>query len=456
MSAPTSHAAIVSELISRWPEHRVAPSLSRVQALTDLLGEPQAAVPVIQIAGTNGKGSTAIIIDALLRAQGLRTGRFSSPHLVSVNERIAIDGEPISDAYFDEIYEQIAPFVAIVDGRALDGVKMTFFEVVTAMAFAAFADAPVDVAVVEVGLGGTWDATNVAHAQVAVVTPVDLDHMHLLGDTVAAIAKEKAGIIKAGSLAVLAGQSAAAAGVLLDRCNDVGALAVREGVDFALLERTPAVGGQLLRLNTSGGPVGDLHLPLFGAHMAHNAALAVAAVEAFNGGRALAADVIQDGFDAIVAPARLEVVRRSPTVVLDTAHNPHGAQATMAGAAEAFAFTPLIGVVAMMRDKDIEGVLRVFAGEMTQIVCTAVSSTDRGLPAEDLAEFARDIFGAERVRVARRMDEAIELAVTLADAAGPGAGVLIAGSVIAAGEARALLKREEEADRPEANAEEFY
>jgi dihydrofolate synthase/folylpolyglutamate synthase len=319
---------------------------------------------------------------------------------------------------------------------------MTFFEVMTALAYAAFADAPVDVAVVEVGLGGRWDATNIVEAQVAVVCPIDLDHTHLLGDTIAEIAAEKAGIIKAGSKAVLAAQHPDAARVLLARCNEVGAEVLREGPEFGLIDRQPAVGGQVIRVETAQGPLGDIVLPLFGAHMARNAALAVAAVEAFLGGKPMSAEVITDGLEEVKVPARLEVVRRSPTVVLDTCHNPHGARATIDGLTEAFDFNPLIGVVAMMADKDVAGVMGIFAEAMTTIVCTTIASTSRALPPADLAELAADAFGAERVRTADDMAAAIETAVRLADEAGPGAGVLIAGSVYAAGEARAMLVRQ--------------
>ncbi len=436
-----THTQIVTELQARWPEHRVAPSQARVQALCDLLGSPERSCPVILIAGTNGKGSTALMIDSLLRSLGLRVGRYTSPHLVDLTERISIDGEPISEEIFDDLVEQVMPLVELVDAQLIDGVAMTFFEVMTALAYAAFADAPVDVAVVEVGLGGRWDATNIVDAQVAVVCPIDLDHTHLLGDTIAEIAAEKAGIIKAGSKAVLAAQHPEAATILLARCTEVGAEVLREGPEFGLIDRQPAVGGQVIRVETAQGPLGDIVLPLFGAHMARNAALAVAAAEAFLGGKPLSPEVITDGLEEVQAPARLEVVRRSPTVVLDACHNPHGTRATIDGLTEAFDFNPLIGVVAMMADKDVAGVMRIFAEAMTTIVCTTIASTNRALAATALAELAGEAFGAERVRTADDMAAAIEEAVRLADEAGPGAGVLIAGSVYAAGEARAMLVR---------------
>lgn len=431
------HSALVNELIARWPEHRIAPSTARVQALLDLLGDPHRAVPVIQIAGTNGKGSTAIMIDALLRSVGLRTGRFSSPHLVDLTERICIDGAPVSPERFDEIYTEIEPYLAMVDEQRIDGVAMTFFEVMTCLAYAGFADAPVDVAIVETGLGGTWDATNVADAAVAVICPVDLDHTHILGDTLAEIAAEKAGIIKPGSVAVLAGQQPEAAKVLLERCSEIGAKTLREGVEFGLLDRAPAVGGQVVRVETADGPVGDLFLPLHGEHMARNAALAVAAVEAFLGGKALAPEVLSEGLAAVQAPARLELIRRAPAVVLDTAHNPHGVRATMAGVREAFGFSPLVAVVAMMADKDVAGVLPIIAEDADEVVVTTVSSTTRGMPVDELAALAEQHW--PRVHRAPSIAEAIDMAVGLADDAGTHAGVLVIGSVIAAGEARALL-----------------
>src|SRR5215207_777759 len=388
MPADRTHSEIVAALTARWPEHRVAPSLGRIRALTELLGDPQRCYSVIHLTGTNGKGSTAAMIDALLRADGLRAGRFTSPHLMGVTERITIYGEPISEERFDEVWREIEPYIAIVDDQLVDGVRMTFFEIITAMAFAAFADAPVDVAVIEVGLGGAWDATNVADADVAVVTPIALDHTHLLGRTITEIAREKAGIIKPGAHAILAGQTVEAAEVLLARCAEVGALPQREGIDFGVIDRRLAVAGQLLRLNGADGPLDDVFLPLYGAHQASNAAQALAATEAFLGLKALHPDVVRDGFAQVRLPGRLELVRRSPAVVLDAAHNPHGARAAAAAITEAFAFTPLIGVVAVMADKDARGVLEVFEEIMNQVVITQVASTSRGLPAEKLGDLA--------------------------------------------------------------------
>src|SRR5262249_44179728 len=281
--------------------------LERIRQLVDLLGNPQAAYPVVHITGTNGKTSTARMVDALLRSFGLRTGRITSPHLVSPTERITLDGEPISAERFVASYGALAPYVALVD--AAQPVPLFWFEVGTAMAFAAFADAPVDVAVVEVGLGGSWDATNVADGQVAVVTPVALDHMQYLGDTVEKIAVEKAGIIKPGATAILAAQPVEVVPVLLGRAGQVGATGAREGLEFGVLDRRVAVGGQQLALQGLSGEYGEVFLPLHGAYQAANAAAALAAVEAFfgkgAGTGALDADLVRDAFAQVSSPGRL-------------------------------------------------------------------------------------------------------------------------------------------------------
>lgn len=323
---------------------------------------------------------------------------------------------------------------------------MTFFEVITGMAYAAFADAPVDVVVMEVGLGGRWDATSVATPSVAVVCPIDLDHTHILGESLSEIAAEKAGIIKEGSVAVLAGQHPDVAPVLLARAVEVGARVRAEGPDFALLARQQAVGGQLLRLDTTGGPVPDVYLPLHGEHMGRNAALAVAAVEAFLGGKGLSTEVITEGLGAVEAPARTELVRQSPPVVVDSAHNPAAARVTMATVLEAFNFTPLIGVVGMMRDKDPATVLEIFASEMDQVVITAASGTARAVPVDELATLAEEVFGPGKVHRASGVAEALDRATMLADVAGVHSGILVAGSLILAGEARDLLVTRREED----------
>ncbi|MDR0436370.1 MAG: bifunctional folylpolyglutamate synthase/dihydrofolate synthase [Propionibacteriaceae bacterium] len=432
------HERVSAELTRRWPEHRVARSLRRIQALIELLDDPQRTAPVVQITGTNGKGSTAIMIDALLRAAGLRTGRFTSPHLNNITERICIDGEPISDDEFDDLWSRLKPYVELVDGMAIDGVPMTFFEVMTALAYLAFADTPVDVMVIEVGMGGSWDATSVADAEVAVIAPIDLDHTQLLGGTIAEIAAEKAGIIKWGTTAVIARQQPEALEVLLARCEAENAEALLEGEDFSLFGRTNAIGGQVVSVSSGDTDHRGVFLPLYGAHMAHNAALAVSAVEALLG-RPLPDDVIADAFDAVHAPARLELVSADPPVVLDTAHNPHGVAATLAAFAEAFQVRPVTVLLGMMRDKAVDEVLRLIEPLAAHLVCTQASGTDRALPAVELADMAAAVFGPARVEAIRDASEALEAA--LDQAAVSEGGVLVLGSVYLAGEVRALLGR---------------
>jgi len=421
-------------------------ALDRMTELVGLLGDPQRASPVIHITGTNGKTSTARMADALLRSRGLRTGRFTSPHLVSIKERICVDGAPVDAERFVAAYEEILPYVRLVDER--HPAAMSFFEVLTGMAFAIFADTPVDVVVLEVGVGGRLDCTNVADGVVAVVTPISLDHTRLLGDTVEEIAAEKAGIIKPGATAVLAQQPLAAAEVLLRHSVEVGATVAREGVEFGVLSRATAVGGQQLALRGLRGTYEDIFLPLFGSYQAGNAACALAAVEAFAGvsgdaSAALDADLVREAFAKVSSPGRLEVVRRSPTIILDAAHNPAGMAATAAAIEEAFTFTHLTGVFAASRDKDVAGMLGELEPLLDEIVVTH-NSSDRSLDPGEAAEIAAGIFGEDRVRSAARIEDAIDDAVALADEAVQeglpgGAGVLITGSVITAGDARKLL-----------------
>ena len=458
------------EIFARRPEHQIDPTLDRIAMLTGLLGDPQRTFPIVHVAGTNGKTSITRMIDVLLRERGLRTGRFTSPHLVSVRERIAVDGVPLSAERFVEIYDEILPYVQLVDER--QPARLSFFELLTGMMFAAFADAPVDVAVIEVGLGGRWDATNVADGAVAVIGPIAMDHMQWLGDTIEEIAAEKAGIIKPGAIAILAQQLVAAAEVLLAQAASVGAPVAREGIEFGVVAREMAVGGQQLVLKGLRGTYADVYLPLFGAHQAANAACALAAVEAFAGvsesigldgdgsltlgpglsSAALDPGLVKDGFAKVSSPGRLEVLRRSPTVLVDAAHNPAGMAVTMEALTETFNFARVIGVVALSADKDVTGVLAELEPVLSDIVVTA-NSSPRSMPATSLAEIAREVFGEDRVLVRDRIDDAIEAAVSLADESDqvglPGSSaVLITGSVVTAGDARLLLAPGSPADPP--------
>ncbi|HLM07920.1 MAG TPA: folylpolyglutamate synthase/dihydrofolate synthase family protein [Blastococcus sp.] len=436
-------ARVEKELLARWPENRLEPSLARIHALVDLLGSPQRAMPVVQVAGTNGKTTTARMIDELLRGFGLRVGRFTSPHLQSIRERIVLDGEPVDAERFVATYDDIAPYVQMVDAA---GIPMSFFEVTVGTAYALFADAPVDVAVIEVGMGGTWDATNVADARVAVVTPVDLDHAEYLGPDVTTIAGEKAGIIKADAIAVLAHQQPGALDALVRRAVEVEAVVAREGTEFGVLERRVAVGGQQVRLQGLGGEYEEVFLPLFGAHQAQNAVTALAAVEAFLGAGAATGPIEQEtvraAFANVRSPGRLERVRTSPTVLVDAAHNPAGMAATVDAIKESFDFTRLIGVVSCVSGKDVTGILTALEDVCAELVVTE-NSSPRAMPADELGALAVDVFGADRVSVSPRLPDALEEAIELAEA-GPddalgGSGVLVTGSVITAGEARTLM-----------------
>ena len=450
-------------LDQRWPETKLEPSTARISALMELLGSPQHGYPSIHIAGTNGKTSVARMVDALLTAFSRRTGRTTSPHLQSAVERISIDGEPISPATYVDTYREIEPFVHLVDqqSEAAGGPAMSKFEVVTAMAFAAFADAPVDVAIVEVGLGGRWDATNVVDAPVAVITPIGVDHTEYLGDTIAEIAGEKAGVIKkqeddlvpTDTVAVIARQAPEAMEVLLEQTVRADAAVAREDSEFAVLGRQIAVGGQLLELQGLGGLYSDVFLPLHGEHQAHNAVVALAAVEAFFGAgaqRQLDIDTVRAGFAAVTSPGRLERLRSAPTVFIDAAHNPAGAAALAQALAEEFDFRFLVGVISVMADKDVDGILSALEPVLDQIVVTH-NGSPRALDVEMLAMRAEERFGQERVIATPTLPDAIETATALVEEAGNdgdavggfgGVGMVITGSVVTAGAARTLFGKE--------------
>ncbi|MCW2711569.1 MAG: FolC bifunctional protein [Marmoricola sp.] len=431
-------------LLSRWPETRLDPTLDRIEAFMELLGDPQRTYPVIQVTGTNGKTSTARMIETLIATIGLRVGRFTSPHLESMTERISLDGDPISEEAFVTAFNDVAPYIGLVDAE--QDHPLSFFETVVAMAYAAFADAPVDAAVVEVGMGGTWDATNVMDAKVAVLTPVAVDHAKYLGETPGRIALEKVGIVKPGTIVVSAAQSAEVDQVIRERVTEVGATLAREGLEFGVTSRVPAVGGQMLGLQGLRGSYEDVFLPLYGAHQGQNAALALAAVEAFLGGEdPLDTDLVREAFAEVTSPGRLEIIRRSPTIVLDAAHNPHGAAAVVAALEDSFRFSPLIGVVGVMADKDYEGLLAELEPVLSHIICTQ-NSTSRSMSASALAEVAVGIFGQDRVSEAPSLADALDQAAALAEAGGAfgdaigSGGVLVTGSVVTVGEARAMLR----------------
>ncbi|SEJ50168.1 bifunctional folylpolyglutamate synthase/dihydrofolate synthase [Demequina mangrovi] len=444
MSLEEAEREIYAHIVSRNPEHDFEPTLDRVREACDLLGSPQDAYKVIHLTGTNGKTSTARMTESLVREHGLRTGLFTSPHLTTVRERIQIDGEPIALEDFVRLWLEVAPIIHLVDARATaaGGPRMSFFEVLVVLAFAAFADAPVDVAVIEVGMGGVWDATNVATGEVAVVTPVGLDHQEWLGDSLADIAAEKSGIIKDGAAVVMAAQSESVEPVLDAAIEERGARAYREGEALEVMERQPGVGGQLATLRTAAATYTDIFIPLYGPYQAHNALLALAATELLlaAGGEpaSLAGETVEAAFAQVSSPGRLEAVRTAPLILVDAAHNPHGIEALVSALDESFAFETLVGVVGILKDKDADGILAALEPALAHVVLTA-SSSPRAVPVEELEPLANEIFGEDRITVAESLPDAIDAAVQRSERDSDlGAGVLVVGSITLVAEARVL------------------
>ncbi len=439
---------VYAELLARAPENKIEPRMEPMRRAMEILGEPNKAFPIIHVTGTNGKTSTARMIESLLRAHDVRTGRYSSPHLVSVTERIAIDGDSVDDETFVRIWHEIAPYLQIVDDElaAAGENKMTYFEAITVLGFAIFADAPVDVAIIEVGLGGITDATNVGDGQVSVLTPISLDHTELLGDTTELIAQEKAGIIKPGGFLVSAAQPADAAQVLLERAREIEVPYRFEGVEFGVENRTVAVGGQQLDLQGLAGRYPGILLPLHGEHQAQNAAVALAAVEAFIGGgeTELNHDLVMEGFGAATSPGRLEVIRTAPSVLIDAGHNPDGIRASANAIKESFGFSKLVLVVGILAEKDAPAMLaelREAYIDLVEDICITQSNSPRAIPAGELAGMALEAgFREEDLFVTERLDDALEWAVGRAEASEDfGGGVLVTGSITLIGETRMLL-----------------
>jgi dihydrofolate synthase/folylpolyglutamate synthase len=432
--------AIEAALLKRWPETRIAPTLERIAALVDILGSPQISYPTIHVGGTNGKTTTSRMIDSLLFEMGLRTGRFTSPHLESYRERISINGQPIEPKALIFSYNDIAAYLDFIDSK-FDN-PISFFEAITALAFAAFAEHPIDVGVIEVGMGGEWDATNVVDADVSVIMPIDLDHTEYLGSTLAEIATTKAGIIKEGGFVVLAQQKPEAAVELLKKAALVGADIAREGIEYEIESRALAVGGQLLTIRTPKDRYEDIFLPLHGKHQASNAAAALVAVEAFFGEQELDYEAVLAGFNNVTSPGRCEVLHRDPTIIIDAAHNPHGAKALTETIQSEFTFDEVIGVFAAMGDKDVEGALVELERVMDSIIVTCNSSS-RSMPVEEVEAIASRIFGADRTFSASSLEAAIDKAIK--DSVRPLSedtlGILITGSVVTVGEARTLIRR---------------
>lgn len=432
--------AIEEALLARWPETRIAPTLERISALMDILGSPQLTYPTIHVAGTNGKTSTTRMIDSLLFATGMRTGRFTSPHLESYLERIAINGQSIDPKEIIFAYNDIAAYLDLMDEK-FDN-PISFFEAITALAFVAFAEHPIDVGIIEVGMGGTWDATNVIDADVSVVMPIDYDHMEYLGNTLTEIASTKAGVIKEGGFVVLAQQQPEAAVELLRRAAEVGADIAREGIEYELLSRAVAIGGQLISVKGINDTYEDIFIPLHGKHQALNAASALVAVEAFFGDQPLDIESVRAGFAAVTSPGRCEIVHRDPTIILDAAHNPHGAKALAETLESEFTFDEVIGVVAIFGDKDAAGVLKELEPILNSVIVTQ-SSSPRAMPVDELEKVAVSIFGNDRVFPVASLGAALDRAVEKAQRplSDESVGVVVAGSVVTVGESRTYLRK---------------
>lgn len=432
--------AIEKALLARWPEVRISPTTERIAALVDILGSPQLTYPTIHVGGTNGKTTTSRMIDALLFAHGLRTGRFTSPHLETYRERIAINGQPIDPKDLIFAYNDIAAYLDLMDTKFEN--PISFFEAITALGFVAFAEHPVDVAVIEVGMGGEWDATNIVDADVSVIMPIGFDHMEYLGHTLHEIAATKAGIIKEGGFIVLAQQEPEAAKELIRKAAEVGADVVREGIEYSVESRAVAVGGQLITIKGVNDTYDDIYLPLHGKHQAANAASALVAVEAFFGDQPLDIEAVRAGFAATTSPGRCEVVNRDPTIILDAAHNPHGAKALAETLANEFNFDEIVAVVGVFGDKDATGILQELEQIVDHVIVTQ-SSSDRAMPSSELEKIASKIFGVDRVFEVPDLHSAIDRAVS--DALRPLSedtiGIIITGSVVTVGEARSYVRK---------------
>jgi dihydrofolate synthase/folylpolyglutamate synthase len=431
---------IQAALNKRWPENKIEPTLDRILALVDALGSPHLTYPTIHIAGTNGKTSTARMVDQLLANLGYRVGRYTSPHLESFTERISIKGGSISEVEMIKTYEDIHLYLDLIDSRQPH--PISYFEALTAMAFVAFAEHPVDISVIEAGMGGQWDATNVISSAVSVMTPIGFDHMEYLGNTLEEIAQTKAGIFKPESNVVLAAQSAQVAKVLLAQVAKVSAQPFRQGVEFALKNRALAVGGQLISIQGVHGDYDEIFLPLYGDHQGNNAAVALAAVEVFAGVK-LDTELVQDAFSKVSSPGRCEIVYKDPTVIIDAAHNPHGAGAIATTINTEFDFELVVGVISVLADKDVAGILKNLSAVLDYLVITENDSS-RVMKPNLLAKMASEFFKEEQIEIIGDMNSAITYAiekVALFNQVNEGVGaVVITGSVATAGMARSIVK----------------
>ena len=439
-------AFVLEELMKRVPENKIRPRLEPTRRAVELLGDPQRSYRVIHITGTNGKTSTTRFIERILREHGLRTGRFTSPHLLKFTERMAIDGEPVSDEVLYSVYVDIEPILVMVDQELAtqSEAPLTFFEALSVLGFAVFADAPVDVLVLEVGMGGAWDSTNVADGDVAVFTPVGLDHMDRLGNTISEIAETKSGIIKQGALVVTSDQTPEALQVLQRVSSEKAEGLFQLGKDFSVESHQATSTGQRVEVSGLAGKYGPYEAPVFGIHQSANLAVAIAAVEAFLGGGQvpIADDVLRSAIADLSSPGRLQLVRTEPALLLDGAHNPAGAKTLAVSLKSEFSDKPLVGLVAVLSDKDVAGVFGELAGCFEQLVVTE-SSSNRSLDIADLEKLAIEHSGTKTeavsgVRVALERARMIALEID--------GMVVVTGSISLVGDVLQILQEESDAE----------
>lgn len=441
--------SVEDDLVARIPEHKLRPRLEPTLRAVQLLGDPQRAYRVIHVTGTNGKTSTTRFIERILREHGLRTGRFTSPHLVRLNERMAIDGEPVSNERLYSVWQEIKPLLEIIDSQleAEGETKLTFFEALAVLGFSIFADAPVDVLVLEVGMGGQWDSTNVADGDVAVFTPISMDHADRLGETIAEIAATKSGIIKPGAFVLSSKQPAEASPVLREKAAEVADRFAEYGDAFEVIEVVATDLGQTFAVKTLAGEYRDIHLPVHGEFQAENAALAIAAVEAFlgAGNQRIIDDIVRAALADASSPGRLQIIQRDPLVILDAAHNPGGAEALAGALAGTFGKPYTVGVIGVLGDKDATSFFEALDDSLVEVVVTQ-STSPRAVEAQALAEVARRVLGADRVHVEKHPLKAIALAESLLPGAPTKGAVVVTGSITLIGDVLKLKQEEIDGD----------
>jgi len=421
----------VAHLDARQPEHMPGPSLDRIRTLVNYLDHPERTYPTIHVTGTNGKSTAARAAAAVACASGLSTGLYLSPHLVDLTERFSVCGEDISHAMFAEEWAHLEPYLEMIDGQGMG--ELTYFEAITGLAFLWFADRPVQLGVFEVGMGGSWDATNLIASDAAVITPIGMDHVAELGPTLADIAGEKAGVVKEGKVAAIREQDPVVADVLRARAAEVDATLLWEGQDWEVLDPLIAVGGQAFGLRTPQRTYEDLYVPVFGRYAARNAAAGAVACEALTGA-VLEESVLREGLAALRTPGRLEIVVREPPVVVDGAHNPAGAEALATAVGEFFRWERLHVVLAVSKNKDIEGVVGPIAA-IADVVYATRNDSVRSAEPEDVARVARAASSAT-VEVSPSVGDALAAARATA---GRGDLVLVTGSLFTVGDAKRAL-----------------